>query len=204
MYVPQKYKVVRADRSANKDVQVGSFVYDCKGHDYGLANDDSRMTGVPHISVSLREDGDYPFFTIPEMDLEKVIVAIEEPPLPEFYYWEVNAKWIGDRLAVSCVIFRVVRRTPKGCWITPRWNRDDTRMLKFVLDGSGKRYAYPTREQARESFIRRKQSEIKKCVAQHDRAVRYLALAETGGYGTETEALHELKSPDELIIENLK
>ena len=120
-----------------------------------------------------------------------------------FFYREINAKWTGDKLAISCMKFRVVRRTPKGFWITPVWNYDDTRFLHFVLSGAGKRFAYPTRELARESFIRRKRREILKCGAQHDRAVRYLNLAETGIHGTETEALHEIKTPDEMVMENL-
>lgn len=110
---------------------------------------------------------------------------------PQTYYREVNSQWSSDRLAISCIEFRVVRRTPKGCWITPAWNADDTRFLRFVLDGEGKRFAYPTRELARKSFIVRKQREIVHCSRQHDRAVRYLKLAESGKFGTFNEALHE-------------
>jgi hypothetical protein len=124
---------------------------------------------------------------------------------PEIYYREVNARYSGDDvLAISCIEFRVVRRTPKGRWITPSWNDDDTRFLKFVLDGEGKRYAYPTRQLARDSFIIRKKKEIQHCKAQHDRAVRYLALAETGKFGTRTEALHEIWTHDILLPEFMK
>lgn len=121
----------------------------------------------------------------------------------QFYYREENSSWSDDRLAISCIEFRVVRRTPKGCWITPTWNADDTRFLRFILDGSGKRYAYPSREEARASFIIRKQREIQHCAKQHDRAKRYLALAETGKFGAGNWALHEEKSPDALSLEKL-
>jgi hypothetical protein len=123
----------------------------------------------------------------------------------EIYYREENARWSGDdTLAISCIEYRVVRRTPKGRWITPTWNSDDTRFQKFVLDGLGKRYAYPTRELARESFTIRKEREIMRCKAQHDRAVRYLALARTGKFGTRTEALHEIHTHEILLPEFLK
>ncbi len=51
----------------------GSIVYDQKYHDYGLAEDDSRLTGVPHISVTLNENGGYPGFTVATHDLEKIV-----------------------------------------------------------------------------------------------------------------------------------
>lgn len=109
---------------------------------------------------------------------------------PEFYYRETNARWFEDVLAISVIIYRIVSRTPKGCWIAPDWD-DEARFKKFILEGKGKRYAYPTREEARASFIIRKKKEIQHCAAQRDRAVRYLALAETMEFGSRTEALHE-------------
>jgi hypothetical protein len=45
--------------------EAGTIVYQARGHDYGLARDDTHFTGIDHVSVSLKEDGDYPFFTIP-------------------------------------------------------------------------------------------------------------------------------------------
>lgn len=67
----KSFKVLRADRSAAK-VEIGQLVYDCKRHDYGCASDDTRMTGVEHVSVTLDPEGDYPFFTIPTADIEAV------------------------------------------------------------------------------------------------------------------------------------
>ena len=43
----------------------GTSVYSARGYDYGLASDDTRMTGVEHTSVTLDPNGDYPVFTIP-------------------------------------------------------------------------------------------------------------------------------------------
>lgn len=120
---------------------------------------------------------------------------------PEIYYREVNAYWSEDRLAISLEKYRVVKRTPRGVWIAPMWDyRGDHK--RFVLDGSGRRYAYPTREQARESFIIRKRREIQHCALQHDRAVRYLALAETMQFPEDgARALRE-RDPLEIIYDS--
>lgn len=127
--------------------------------------------------------------------------------MAEIYYREVNARWSNERLAISVEELHVVRRTPKGCWvISAYWyGRGDypKHLEKFILDGAGKRYAYPTREAARASFIIRKEREIVHCAAQLERAERYLALAKTGEFGTRTEALHELRTPTEMLLENL-
>lgn len=51
---------------------VGTICYAQAGHDYGLANDDTRWTGHKHVSVTLDRDGGYPGFTIREDYLEEV------------------------------------------------------------------------------------------------------------------------------------
>lgn len=51
---------------------VGTIVYPAKYFDYGCASDDSQITGIEHVSVTLKPDGEYPFFTIPKKDLEEV------------------------------------------------------------------------------------------------------------------------------------
>ncbi len=63
--------VKRHDRAA-AEVVPGETVYRCTGHDYGCANDDTIVTGIRHISVTKDANGEYPFFTIPEDDLEAV------------------------------------------------------------------------------------------------------------------------------------
>lgn len=50
----------------------GTRVYRATKYDYGLANDDSRFTGIPHISVTLDPTGDYPTFTVAEDEIEYV------------------------------------------------------------------------------------------------------------------------------------
>lgn len=51
---------------------IGRTVYACTGCDYGCASDDTRLTGVEHISVTLKEDGSYPFFTHPKHLLKEI------------------------------------------------------------------------------------------------------------------------------------
>lgn len=68
----QAFKVLRTDRAADKSLTVGQTIYDCRGYDYGTASDDTRFTGIKHVSMSLDPTGDYPFFTIPEADIERI------------------------------------------------------------------------------------------------------------------------------------
>ena len=61
-----KYKLLN-DRFSHP---AGTEVYLFTGYDYGLATDDSRAFNVPHVSVTLT--GEYPCFTVPVADLERI------------------------------------------------------------------------------------------------------------------------------------
>ena len=63
---------MKKDATTEPKATAGAIVYACAHHDYGLARDDTRMTGTPHISVTMKSDGGYPFFTVPEDSLEEV------------------------------------------------------------------------------------------------------------------------------------
>jgi len=67
--------VMKVDSKIEPKAVAGTTVYNLFGWDYGCANDDTRGTGVEHISVTLSPDGDYPFFTVPMRDLEMAEVA---------------------------------------------------------------------------------------------------------------------------------
>lgn len=69
--MPQAF-VLLTDSKIEPAAKKGVTVYSCVKPDYGSANDDTRMTGVPHISLTLNASGDYPFFTHAFKDLEKV------------------------------------------------------------------------------------------------------------------------------------
>lgn len=62
-----KDRVLRGELQA----RAGDVVYTSKGYDYGLASDDTRLTGIEHVSVTLNENGDYPSFTVPRADLKQ-------------------------------------------------------------------------------------------------------------------------------------
>jgi hypothetical protein len=78
-----------------------------------------------------------------------------------YRYYDHGENYIGVEQ------FKVLRRTPKGVWLdTPNGWPQTTR---FVLDGFGKRYAYPTLEAAWASFRIRKMRHLQHLAAQHDR-----------------------------------
>jgi hypothetical protein len=57
---------------------------------------------------------------------------------------------------VDLEVWRETKKTPKGAWIERSYGRK-----KFVLDAGRKRYAWPTKEQAWESFLARKRKQVK-------------------------------------------
>lgn len=67
----RKYKVLK-DSKIEPKATVGTTIYDCRSHDYGLASGDTRMTGIEHASFTLDPDGDYPFFTMPVSDVKEI------------------------------------------------------------------------------------------------------------------------------------
>ena len=67
--MPVAFRMIR-DSHLQKRTTAGTIVYKCLDHDYGLAKNDSRKTGIEHISVTLNKYGEGPFFTVPVRDLE--------------------------------------------------------------------------------------------------------------------------------------
>lgn len=68
-----KYRV-KVDSKLEPKAVKGTVVYPLIGWDYGSANEDTRVFDIEHISVTLKENGDYPYFTIPLNDLESFYV----------------------------------------------------------------------------------------------------------------------------------
>lgn len=77
MMKPQAFKLLR-DPETNTEVKADTIVYDLLRHDYGLASDDTRITAIPHRSVTLARSGYGYGFTVAEADLEKIAT----PALP--------------------------------------------------------------------------------------------------------------------------
>lgn len=65
-----KYRLLADAVNSKGLAKQGDVVCKCRFYDYGCASDDSRILGIPHISVTMAQDGGYPFFTVPERDLE--------------------------------------------------------------------------------------------------------------------------------------
>jgi hypothetical protein len=53
------------------DIPADTIVYEYSGYTYGLVSDDERMTGEPHIAVTLQPDKE-PFSTVPLTMLEEI------------------------------------------------------------------------------------------------------------------------------------
>jgi len=71
--MPRKFLVLKQRiLDGETYAEVGDIVYDQQTHDYGLANEDSRITGIEHRSVTKNEDGGYPGFTISVFDIEEL------------------------------------------------------------------------------------------------------------------------------------
>jgi hypothetical protein len=71
MISPKKFRI-REDGTNAEGYPAGTICFDCIKHDYGLASDDTRMTGIEHVSVTLDPSGDWPSFTIRRSSLEEV------------------------------------------------------------------------------------------------------------------------------------
>lgn len=92
-----------------------------------------------------------------------------DEPTVWYRYIDSDQEWSRDPYELT---LRVIRYTPK-CVVLDLWGREYR-----VLLNARKRFAYPTRELAMGSYIRRKQLQIAWTQAAHDRAVEFLASAE--------------------------
>jgi hypothetical protein len=77
------------------------------------------------------------------------------------------------RLVVELREYEVLRHTPKGVWLTMGFGDK-----RFVLRGAHKRFACPTKLEARESFIARKRRQIRIHEAQAARARSAISLVD--------------------------
>lgn len=92
-----------------------------------------------------------------------------DEPTVWYRYIDSDQEWSRDPYELT---LRVIRYTPK-CVVLDLWGREYR-----VLLNARKRFAYPTRELAMDSYIKRKQMQIGWTQAAHDRALENLAAAE--------------------------
>lgn len=89
---------------------------------------------------------------------------------------EFNAPLGKRHVVVALRRYEVLRATPKGAWIDV-WGAP-----KFVLLSARKRFACPTIEEAKASFIARKRRQIRVLSAQLHDAKIALSLAASDGF----------------------
>lgn len=95
------------------------------------------------------------------------------------YYRLVDSQDGYKRPCISLIRYTVVKRTEKGVWIVPAaWYYGEP-PKRFVLNGDGKRFAYPTFDAALNNYKRRKSMQIRLTGLQHDQAVERLHIAGT-------------------------
>tara|TARA_R110000782_G_scaffold261206_1_gene352735 strand:+ start:1512 stop:1835 length:324 start_codon:yes stop_codon:yes gene_type:complete len=77
-----------------------------------------------------------------------------------------------DGMKFILLEYREVRKTDQGCWVA-RYHYSDK--LKFVLDGSGKRFCHETKEMAWDSYKRRKEAQHR--ISKHQLNIATFALS---------------------------
>jgi hypothetical protein len=100
---------------------------------------------------------------------------------------EYGVRWGDPKIELQVSKYRVTKETPKGVWL------DFYGTKKFVLRDARKRWACPTQEEARESFIHRKQRQIGILARQldHAKAAERLARGVASEWYEETATITE-------------
>jgi hypothetical protein len=95
-------------------------------------------------------------------------------------------EWVSDgsRTVVHLNAYPVIRRTPKGVWI-----RDIGGDSRFICDNWTKRYALPTVEEAKRSFIKRKERQAGIYEARARTAREAITLANANRYRDFTKGM---------------
>lgn len=78
----QPYRLTKDDGGLRR----GAIVYKLRKSDYGCANDDTRRTGVEHVSVTLSNEGDWPGTSVPTHVLEPVPFKPHLSPFGKGYW----------------------------------------------------------------------------------------------------------------------
>lgn len=89
-----------------------------------------------------------------------------------------------------CYEVEVIKHTPKGAWLR---DLNDPRGKRFVLRGARRRWACPTLQEARESFIARKRRQINILRSQVHYAKEAKRMAEEGKGGEPMKAWYEVE-----------
>jgi hypothetical protein len=88
--------------------------------------------------------------------------GLEDPKNPELMYrymdtWLYYAENRAPRVTIQLYLYQVIKRTPCGVWI----EHPDKPQGKFILLNTRKAFAYPTKEEAWNSFSIRKARQLR-------------------------------------------
>lgn len=62
----------------HETMKAGTQLFSFRFYDYGCSLDDFALTGIEHLALTLKADGDYPFQTVPINKLASVeLVPVE-------------------------------------------------------------------------------------------------------------------------------
>lgn len=93
-------------------------------------------------------------------DMKYMTDSLGIPENGKWMFRYINISYGSDNVYLCCEIYKVVSKTPRGCWIMPK-GVDDLKLKRFVRDVGRKRFAYLTRKEAMESFKCRKAAQIR-------------------------------------------
>ncbi len=100
------------------------------------------------------------------------MTTIHEPPTQKLYRVDSSANGL---LASNSFLFAseyaIIRTTPKGVWVQA-WG-----VKKFILNNARKRFAYPTLEEAKVSFIARRRKYVQILEAKIENAKHDIEVA---------------------------
>ena len=92
----------------------------------------------------------------------------------------------GTKMEVHLFTYKVIKRTPKGVWLSrwgygagqPGWHTK----ARFVLNEATRRFACPTEEEAKQSFIARKQKQASIYRKRAEQAEKAIAIVKRSLY----------------------
>ena len=93
------------------------------------------------------------------------VIDIDNSPEDGNWFFRIMDVRYSDGVTLYNHSFRVVKKTPKGCFIAmgvPNFDGSyNKKNLKFIRDKGKKKWAYPTKDEALKGFIHGKEAKFK-------------------------------------------
>lgn len=112
----------------------------------------------------------------------------------EYYYRYdyIREEWpLGENCWIQLWKFQIMKRTPKGVWIWNNWIAQE----QFICDSWRKKWAYPTIEEAKEGYLRRKEAYERRLMNRLNQCREELRVAREGKWDDKSivEVIGQLK-----------